>query len=379
MKHSECMNDVFQAFRIGWRALLLTSILLILMAKGPLGAQAPGPFAGAEYQAAGRYLAGVEPVGAAGWEALDREPACHAHRQAMQARWQGALARRLEAMAWFSALELGDLRNARCLFYPFGGPDLIHARVLFPGAGVYVLCGLEPVGSLKNLRSLTAAGRAEALAQMRRTLASSMNQSFFITKDLSTDLRGRALEGVLPVLVAEAALLGDEVRRMEGLTLDPTGRPVVEERHPTGVRLVLGRPGEARERTVYYWQQDCADRGLEGRPFLEFLHRQGPTSTYLKSASYLLHHSTFSTLRAHILATSSGVLQDDSGLPHRCFVERNWTLKAYGTYRKPIPVFNWCAQKDLAEVFRGETRPLNFCTGYGRESHLVCYRPPVTP
>jgi len=330
-----------------------------------------------EVQTRARYLAGLAPTGLGD---LNQEAAFKDHAQAMREAWHKLRARRLEPMDRFSKQELGDLRQEPFLFYPFGGPDLLHARALFPEAKVYVLCGLEPVGALPDPRALGPEARAQALAQMRRALATSLRLSFFVTRDMSRDLRGKAWAGVVPILAADAALLGDELRCADYLALDPQGRPVPEAQHPTGVRLRFNRPGSSEERTVYYWRQDCSDQAFRNgdHPFLAYLRQQGPCATYVKSASYLLHMKTFSLMREHILKQSKGVLQDDSGLPNHCFLERKWSAQPYGAYEKPIRDFKWGAQKDLEALFQDKTKvkPLGFFTGYGRKSHLVCYRAP---
>jgi hypothetical protein len=38
------------------------------------------------------------------------------------------------------------------LFYPFSGPDILHAQTFFPEADKYVMIGLEPVGSLPEFK-----------------------------------------------------------------------------------------------------------------------------------------------------------------------------------------------------------------------------------
>ena len=57
-------------------------------------------------------------------------------------------------------------------------------------------------------------------------------------------------------------------------------------------------------------------KGLETRTDLvAYIKQIGITSTYLKSASYLMHRPTFSIIRNLILSESENILQDDSGIP----------------------------------------------------------------
>ena len=44
-----------------------------------------------------------------------------------------------------------------CLvFYPFSGPDFLHANFLYPNANEYILMALEDVGSMPDWKSLGA-------------------------------------------------------------------------------------------------------------------------------------------------------------------------------------------------------------------------------
>ena len=111
---------------------------------------------------------------------------------------------------------------------------------------------------------------------------------------------------------------------------------------------------------------DATDRGLSRYPeFLAFLRTLGPTTTFIKSASYLLHGREFRQLRDALLAVSGYLVQDDSGLPYAMLAARGWTLRMHGRYDVPIPPFERAFQPALYEAFREQAPdPLPFIFGY---------------
>ena len=95
----------------------------------------------------------------------------------------------------------------------------------------------------------------------------------------------------------------------------------------------------------------------------------------MKSASYLMHSDGFSKVREFLLARSTAIVQDDSGVPVRFFEPNNWTLRPHGRYLGPIRLFGSRHQTQLKEVFRkGPSAPLAFGVGYrwrANESNLL--------
>ena len=108
-------------------------------------------------------------------------------------------------------------------------------------------------------------------------------------------------------------------------------------------------------------------KGLKTRTDLvAYLNGIDIKSTYLKSASYLMHRPTFSIIRNLILNKSQHLLQDDSGIPIKYFDSNIWDLTYYGNYSYPIPLFKERHQEDLKEVYlnKDKTKPLPFGIGY---------------
>ena len=89
------------------------------------------------------------------------------------------------------------------VFYPFGGPDVIYPRRLFPSCHVFVLAGLEPVGGAELSGDLYQPANAAFVRAARRSLASLLVRGYFVTKYLERDLRAGRAGGVLPLMLMQ--------------------------------------------------------------------------------------------------------------------------------------------------------------------------------
>ena len=88
-------------------------------------------------------------------------------------------------------------------------------------------------------------------------------------------------------------------------------------------------------------------------------------NAYVKSASYLMHTDSFSTIRETLLDLRGAIVQDDSGVPLRYFDQKQWNLRLYGTYVPPLDIFRQYLQPDLAAAYaRGSSGKLVFGAGY---------------
>jgi hypothetical protein len=119
-----------------------------------------------------------------------------------------------------------------------------------------------------------------------------------------------------------------------------------------------------------YFSVDASNTGIARYPqFRDYLRRLAPTTTLIKSASYLLHVSEFKRLRNVLLDVSGFLVQDDTGVPYAMLAKRGWQLTVYGRYEVPIPPFERHYQPDLAEAFVATNpQPLSFRFGYRRSS-----------
>ena len=321
-----------------------------------------------------RILAGLAPADDSPLAALTRSAAFREHERAFARSWARLEGAQLARIRTWAKAEMPPPRDT--LYYFFSGPDFLYANLFFPAAKTIVMGGLEPVGRIPQ----ATVGNLRGLPQLRRSLNSLMSFSFFQTKHMRAELGGNVFAGTLPLIYVFLARAGKNVEETELIGLDdaakavPAGstgaRPAIN-----GCRIVYTTPGDPTRRTIYYVQADISDRAPGADHVLAFAKTLGTGDAFVKSASYLMHHSGFSKVRDFILANAGTVLQDDSGIPVRHFAETDWNLRAIGRYTGPIGLFSNHHQPALASLFRQQSPPqLPFGIGYRfrpRESSLL--------
>ena len=118
---------------------------------------------------------------------------------------------------WAPAFLGGADQDNGTLFYMFSGPDFLYANAFFPNASTYILCGTEPIGPVPNIQSIPPEVLPGALANLRKSLDSLLNWSFFITKNMKLDLTQTQLNGTLPLLYIFIARAGTQSIRSQRL------------------------------------------------------------------------------------------------------------------------------------------------------------------
>lgn len=332
---------------------------------------------GASLNAQARYLAGLPDAGLPGLEAA---PAYERHVKDLNDNWATLERKRLVPMrSWAQAQLWPRVDPARPVLYFFGGPDAISVEVLYPDAPVLVLCGLERPGQLAPLETLKPAELENALLSLRRTIRSTVDVSYFITDRMGGDMLRSPLKGVLPVLLLFLVRSGETVLEANAITLDGQGAvvelPAPPPKDPSGWRLRFRR-GEGPVRELYYWRLDLSDDVARKHPgFFAWLTALGPTNSFLKAASFILHDRRFSLARNHLLEHSASILEDDSGVPFSFLNTPDWQLTLFGAYSAPRATFVRHVQPEMAAVWKqGPTLELPFSTGYkhsGPKSHLL--------
>jgi hypothetical protein len=252
------------------------------------------------------------------------------------------------------------------MLYMFSGPDFLYANAFFPKATTYVLSGLEPVGTVPDLIAMRGSV-AVPLHQLRASLSTILSYSFFITHNMKSDLRMGRLTGTLPILYVFLARSGKTIQEVTPVRLDAEGAPQpdldpVRGSATRGVKIVFtSSDGEAR--TLYYFNTDLSNDGVKSSKFLRFCEALAPGDSLIKSASYLLHSGGFSIVRDFLLAKSTTLVQDDSGIPLAYYNPHKWDLQPFGHYRGPIATFGNKYQPKYAVFFRN-SRPMDFGIGY---------------
>ena len=321
-----------------------------------------------------RVLAGMKPEQAERFRDALTTPAWQSWQKDADADWAQERVSRLAPIGNWQQEHLAKLPGitATTLVYPFAGPDILNAVLLFPDSPRYVLFGLEHVGSLPAIDRLPADRLARLLDEIHAATADLLQRNYFITSHMSRDTQAQELHGIFPLLAVFLARLDARIvsARLLEIAPDaslrpPTGASDEGKKSASAVEIVFVRPGHAPQ-TVVYFRAQAEDAAIGKRPgVVPFLEREGPFLTFLKSASYLLHGPQFTKVRRLLLAQSQLILQDDSGIPVRFLPTPGWSLTLFGRYQKPVKDFNYGYQPDLARAYESETvQPLTFSFGY---------------
>jgi len=343
-----------------------------------------------------RFLAGLPPSPNSPLEALAKDSAWQSHARYFDSIFAREESAQLSKVREFSKKYLTDKRDT--MLYMFSGPDFLYATSFFPNASTYVLAGLEPVGAVPDLSSLSPLVINGALRNLEISTGSLLSFSFFITQNMKTQLREGPVYGTLPVLYVFLARTGKTIHEVNFVSLDEYGdfqiadevaandvdtkKPVRSSPYSAapGVKIVFS-DGTGPKQTLYYFSTNLADGSFERSGFSAFLAKLGPADSFIKSASYLLHKAHFASVRKLLLDTSAIILQDDSGIPLAYFEAKKWRLQAFGHYAGPISMFANFYQPRMAEVFQGAS-PIEFGIGYRwrkNESNLLFAQKESTP
>ena len=355
-------------------ARLLAQDAALAPAPAPVPAPVPAP-APAANQAndTARLLAGMQPSADAAMVALTKESAWQQHAKFFDTAWARLEKNQISKVRSWAETNIADAFAAKgTAFYMFSGPDFLYADTFFPQAATYVLCGIEPIGPIPDVAKLTPRVLGGELHALQESLNSVMSYSFFITKKMKDDFQNHSLSGTLPVLYIFMARSGLTLTDVSFVSLDETGTLTVQPegtRGPKspapGVRIHFLAEGSTTQRTLYYFSTDISDPGLKKSGFLKFCKTLAPGNSCIKSASYLMHESNFSTIRGFLLENSSTLVQDDSGIPVSFFTPDAWQMHYFGSYPGPIALFKNCYQPKLAEAYRtSHPVALEFGIGY---------------
>jgi hypothetical protein len=317
-----------------------------------------------------RFLAGMMPSTDSPLMALTKDPAWQRHARFFDSAFTQLDQRQISKVRAWSEANVAAPRPT--MFYMFSGPDFLYANAFYPKATTYVLSALEPPGSVPDLTRLSRGGVDAALSNVEHSLNSILSFSFFITKKMKTDLHEGQINGAMPLLYVFLARSGMTIKNVSAVALDDKGSAFFANENvganaTRGVRIVFSG-SDGVDKTLYYFSTDLSDGGVRSSGFLKFCATLAPGSSLIKSASYLLHSGSFSTVRDFILANSATIIQDDSGIPLGLYSAKKWRFFPFGRYAGPIDRFPGRYQQSYAELFR-RAQPMDFGIGYRWRSH----------
>jgi hypothetical protein len=310
-----------------------------------------------------RFLAGMQPSADSPLTPLTKDPAWQRHAKFFDTAFGQLEQRQLSKIRTWADVNVAAPRPT--MFYMFSGPDFLYANAFYGNATTYVLSALEPVGSPPDLMKLSRGAIGSTLYDVERSTGSILSFSFFITKQMKTDLHAGQVSGTLPILYVFLARSGKTIRNVSLVALDDKGAVASDnagKNATRGVRIAFAG-SDGVEKTLYYFSTDLSNSGVKASGFLKFCETLGSGNSLIKSASYLLHSGNFSTVRDFILANSATIIQDDSGIPLANYSPKKWRFFPFGRYAGPIAEFPARYQQQYAELFR-RSQPMDFGIGY---------------
>ncbi len=256
------------------------------------------------------------------------------------------------------------------LFYLFSGPDFLYANAFFPDRKTYVMAGLEPPGTPPDVTKIPEKLVPAALQGLERATRTILQVSFFRTNEMSGQFSLTPTKGTLPVLYVFLARSGKVIHDAQLVRLLDNGDIVEGEKAQDpatggtkGAKIVFSSPG-GPDQTLYYFQANVVNGSFAKTGLDALFTKLGDGDALVKSASYLLHGTPFSEVRNSLLKHSSAILQDDTGVPYRMY-GADWSVKPFGHYSRPLPIFHYAWQGDLAKLYQKEApAALPFGIGY---------------
>ena len=306
--------------------------------------------------------------------------------------WNKIKKDRLDPMYnWAETNFINSEIDTTLLFYPFSGPDFLHAFQFYPNANEYILLALEEVGTIPDFKSISEDSTEVYARNLNVFLRDIYLRSYFITGNMIDDISDNKVDGILSTLYWFIKKTNHEIISVEKITLDSLGNIIKENVFSEGwnktgfdgVRFQFKNSKNQLKKLIYFGCDisDQAFVGSKGRDvkyrnsnLLAFLNNMRSCNTFIKSASYMMHHDrkdlSFKNIRNIILSKSKSIFQDDTGVPLRFINQEDWSIKLYGTYEKPIKDFDrwtFMMQEDLKLLYDNKENyvgMLPFSLGY---------------
>ncbi len=276
------------------------------------------------------------------------------------------------------------------ILYPFSGPDIMNALTFYPDAENITMFGLEEPGIIPDPFTISETELKKNLGKIEKSLRTIMVYNFFRTKGMEVNIDNSSFSGVTGIVLFFLGKNGYEVLDIQKIVLDKSSEIIkaqakdnkIDWMNPPYSRIpgvkISFKKNNGKVKTVRYFMLNIADSALvkHSPNFLPFIKENGPYSTIIKSASYLLHKDNkkdspahFSKIRKMILDNSNFIIQDDSGIPLKYYNDGKWNVNLHGEYIKPVSLWPHRYQKDMKEAYKKKsTGRLPFSYGYNYKS-----------
>jgi APA family basic amino acid/polyamine antiporter len=264
------------------------------------------------------------------------------------------------------------------VFYPFSGPDIAFAGILYDNADNYILVGLEKAVSKESF-IFSENNIDNFLAKTPEIFFYTSRLGFFRTKDMHRQFQDK---GLADVIIFYLKRINCKITNAKmGVWNATTGEidEVTNGATPNVFIADFELPNH-KQSHIYYFSKDLSDEQMKKDPkFFEWVAKKDNNMySFNKAASYLMHSANFSTIRSFLVSNSKFHIQDDTGVPYKYFVEASKKVTLYGVYNRLINLFEYAFQPDLKKSYDNlEKRPLPFSLGYNSahgESNLQIAR-----
>jgi len=314
-----------------------------------------------------KFIAGIESEK---YAEQQKKPFYETHKSAIVQAWEKTEGEDLEPITRWTRENMvaGSPEYNSTLFYPFSGPDILYANTFFPYARNYVLVGLENQGSLPHIEGLSNEMQNQYLMNIRSSQRYISKHGYFMTTHMQSDFSNTNLDGTIHLILYYLARTKHEILGIDEVAINNYGELTdTKNGNIRGIRVDFSNSDLKHKQSVYYFKYNLSNENIENNPgLLRFLKNQFSIQTYMKSASYILHDSHFSTVRDFVLDKSQKILQDDTGVPYYKFKGSKFDLQLFGNYSSTIKDFKNHFQPELKKALdQQETKhSLPFIVGY---------------
>jgi len=331
-----------------------------------------------ELDNAARFVAGMSVDSNSSFYELTKTKDWEIHSSKINLLWQKFDSVKIKRLEKWRASEIKFTDTISTVFYPFSGPDFIYANSFYPNAEKIFMFGLENVGTYPTLSKFNRDSLGQLFELYHVAISDIAKLSFFRTIDMNTELSDDHLDGTTSIIMLFLARSNMEVIDIRKFNLDEKGEMLYVQNFADtvnqSIEISFRNKKGGKIRKVYYLSSNLSDYHLKDNQKLKkfILNMGNNRATLVKSASYLMHKTYFSTIRNIILSKSNLIIQDDSGIPYSYLDNQKWQVDLYGRYENPIDLFENFYQEDLFSAYQnGKKGHLNFIIGYGNFSNLL--------
>jgi len=369
--------------RVKYKATLVFLLISLFIVQGSCKVESSGgskteaierivPLkAGNNYNATARFLAGLPDPVETGSNKITGSEWYKKYKKNIDRAWSRFFQPNMDKIKeWRGHYLLSSYSSA--VFYPFSGPDVLNPLLFYPDTKDILMFGLEPTGGVPDIKGINAKLLRRQSNNLLAAINFTLDHAFFVTTDMQKKLKRSSLSGISGIMFFFLARGGYTIVDASNIYILRDGsttrkKPGAGIKAIEGVEIIFSKGAEKGYRRARYFRMDISNKSRYLPRFSRYLNRYGTVKTIVKSASYLMTWKTFSKIRNLLLAQSSSILQDDSGIPYRYFkTNSTWKLSYFGKYHRPIPVFKKQYQKQLhIDVRKFSKGPVPFVYGYG--------------